>query len=157
MPKGKPNATPEERFLKRVIRTPCKFPDIGECHIWNGGAYTNGYGQVKKQTYNTYFAHQYACHRWNNSPLPVEPGMEVSHRCDTRLCVNPAHLVYQTKALNMEDMNERNPRAFNRDAPTEAQVNLLKELLALETPKREIARQLNHSRSWIERVVRDYI
>jgi hypothetical protein len=101
MPRGTPNSTLEERFLKRVILTPCVTrPDLEPCHIWQGGVYGRGYGEVLKKTYGTHFAHQWASHHWNGSPLPVEKGMEVSHHCDTRLCVNPKHLIYQPKETN---------------------------------------------------------
>ena len=157
MPTGKPNSTPEERFLSRIVRTPCQIPDLGECHIWTGGATTNGYAQLLKKTYNTTYGHQYACHKWNNSPLPVEKGMEVSHRCDTRLCVNPAHLVYQTKHENMMDMYERNPTAFGRKPPTEEELRILRKCLEDGTSKRETARLIGHDRDWVDRIVRDYL
>lgn len=157
MPTGKPNSTPEERFLSRIDFVPCKYPELGECHMWIGGQTSNGYAQVKKISYQTVFGHQYACHRWNNSPLPVEKGMEVSHRCDTKLCVNPAHLVYQTKLENMMDMYERNPTAFGRKPPTEEELEILRQCITDKTPRRETARLVAHDRDWVDRIVRDYL
>lgn len=150
MPKGKPNSSPEERFWKRVTIE-------GDCHIWNGGTYTNGYGQVKKETYGTRFAHQYACHRWNGSPLPIEKGMCIKHSCDNKRCVNPEHLSYGTLQENIKEMEERNPKAMGRVTPSDTELETLRELLSKNTPRREMARILNHTRTWLDRIIRDYI
>jgi hypothetical protein len=149
MPTGKPNTSPEERFLKRCIND-------GDCILWNGGKYTNGYGQVKKETYGTTYAHQWACHFWNGSPLPIEKGMCIKHSCDNRLCVNPEHLSYGTLQENIQEMVERNPNAMGRIAPTDEELILLRQLVSSDTPRREMARILNHGRHWIDRVRRDY-
>ena len=150
MPRGKPESSPEERFLKRVTQD-------GDCWIWSGGVFLNGYGQVKKETYGTVYAHQYACSHWNGSPLPVEKGMCIKHSCDNRLCVNPAHLSYGTLQENIQEMIERNPKAMGRNPPSNTELETLRELLTKKTPRREMSRILNHSRAWIERVVRDYL
>ena len=150
MPRGCPVAPLEDRFLSRRTID-------GECWIWNGGLYLNGYGQVLKKTYGTHFAHQWACHHWNNCPLPIEKGMEVSHTCDRRACVNPAHLKYQTKADNMNDMATRNPNAFGKKPPTEEELELLKKCITDGVSRRETARLLKHDRDWVERVIRDCI
>ena len=149
MPKGKPNSSPEERFLKRVVQD-------GECWIWTGGVFTNGYGQVKSQTYGTVYAHQYACHHWNNSPLPIEKGKCIKHSCDRKLCVNPAHLSYGTLQENIQEMYERNPKAMGRIPPSDTELETLRELVKNNTPRREMARIIKHDRSWIDRVRRDY-
>lgn len=38
---------------------------------------------------------------------PRIPGLDVRHRCDTRACINPDHLLQGTRKQNMEDMVER--------------------------------------------------
>lgn len=149
MPRGKPNSSPEERFMRKCV-------EENGCWIWKGGAYLNGYGQVKKQTYGTTYAHQWACHHWNGSPLPIEKGMCIKHSCDNKMCVNPAHLSYGTLQENICEMVERNPKAMGRIAPTDAELTLLRQMLSEDVARREMARRLNHGRHWIDRVCRDY-
>lgn len=150
MPRGTPNATIEERFLSRIVI-------INECHIWTGGVTTNGYSQILKKTYGTAYGHQWASYHWNQSPLPVEKGMEVSHTCDVRRCVNPAHLIYQTKAENMMDMYIRNPTAFGRKLPTDIELDILKKCILEGISKRETSRLVRHDRDWVDRIIRDYL
>jgi hypothetical protein len=148
MPRGCPVASLEERFLKRTVM------DNG-CYLWTGNKYLNGYGQLVPKVWGTGYAHQWACHTWNGSPLPVEPGMCVKHSCDTRLCVNPAHLTYGTLQENIQEMVERNPSAMGRVAPTENELQLLRQMIADEVPRREVARRIGHGRHWVDRVIRD--
>ena len=156
MPTGKPESSPEERFLRKCVPTPCVVPDMSDCWIWTGATSGHPYAQLTRQTYGTSMAHQWACHHWNKSPLPVEPGMCVKHRCDTRLCVNPEHLSYGTLQENIQEMVERNPKAMGRIAPTEEELQMLKTMIAEGIPRREMSRRINHSRYWIDRVKRDY-
>ena len=148
MPRGCPVASLEERFLKRTVIS-------GECRLWMGGLTTNGYGQLKPHIWGTGYAHQWACHHWNKSPLPIEPGMCVKHSCDEHQCVNPAHLSYGTLQENIQEMVERNPKAMGRVAPTEGELELLRQMIIEEVPRREMMRRIGHSRSWIDRVIRD--
>lgn len=148
MPRGKPEGTLEERFLKKCVRE-------GDCLLWTGNKFLNGYGQLVVRVWGTGYAHQWACHNWNKSPLPVEPGMCIKHSCDTRLCVNPEHLSYGTVQENIQEMVERNPNAMGRIAPTEKELELLRQMIIDEVPRREMARRVGHGRHWIDRVVRD--
>jgi hypothetical protein len=151
MPRGCPNSSLEERFLKRIL-----IQDNG-CHLWMGGLTSNGYGQLLKKTYGTGFAHQWACHHWNASPLPIEKGHCIKHSCDERHCVNPAHLSYGTVQENIQEMVERNPNAMGRVTPTEEELTLLRQMIAAGIPRREMARKISHGRHWIDRVTRDYL
>jgi len=150
MPRGCPNASLEERFAKRTNRT-------DTCWLWTGNKYSNGYGQLLPRVWGTGYTHQWASHHWNDTPLPIPNGMCIKHSCDTRLCVNPAHLTYGTVQENIQEMVERNPLAMGRIAPTEEELELLKEMIMAETPRREMMRRIGHSRAWIDRIVEEYI
>ena len=158
MPTGKPEASIESRFLKRTVETPCIREGFDPCWIWTGAVSTNDppYGQLTKKTYTTTMAHQWSCHNWNGSALPVEKGMCVKHKCDTRLCVNPAHLEYGTLQENIKEMVERYPTAMGLIAQSEEELTLLRQMIADNIPRREKARRLSHSRHWVDRIMREY-
>ena len=157
MPTGCPESSIEERFMRKCMPTPCVIPELGECWIWTGAKSGHPYAQVTRQTYGTTMAHQWSCHNWNGSPLPVEKGMCVKHKCDTRLCVNPDHLSYGTLRENIQEMIDRNPKAMGRITPTDAELTLLKEMIQQNIPRREMARRVGHSRHWIDRITKEYL
>ena len=150
MPRGCPAASLEERFMKKCLID-------GDCWLWVGNKYLNEYGQLLKGVWGTGYAHQWACHHWNDSPLPVPQGYCIKHSCDRRGCVNPAHLSYGTVQENIQEMVERNPNAMGRKAPTQEEVLHLRQMLKENIPRREMERKIGHSRSWIDRIIRDYI
>lgn len=68
------------------------------CWIW-GGSQRNGYASM---TFNnkTFSVHRvsYTIH---NGEIPQ--GLVICHKCDIKLCVNPAHLFSGTQAINLLD------------------------------------------------------
>ena len=150
MPRGCPEAPLEQRFLHRCV-------EDGECWRWTGGTFLNGYGQLTStKIWGARYAHQWASHHWNDSPLPIEKGYCIKHSCDNKWCVNPAHLSYGTLQENIKEMAERNPTAMNRTLPTNEELALLQQMIADNTPRRVMARRIGHSRKWIDRIRRDY-
>ena len=83
-------------------------PESG-CWLWTGGC-TSRYG-LFWPGYELNGGKQMAAHRYSfyleNGILPASD-THILHKCDTPLCVNPAHLVAGNHADNMRDKAKKN-------------------------------------------------
>ena len=95
--------TPEDAFRMYVERE-------GDCHVWTGTRYANGYGRVKRDG-KAIRAHRYA---WERENGPIPDGMVVRHKCDNPPCVNPDHLEVGTHQDNVDDMIARGRAAWQK-------------------------------------------
>jgi len=141
----------ETRFWSKVDRS-------GECWLWTDAPSSNGYGYVKVDGKRRR-AHRVA---WEltNGPIPKGKGYHgtcVLHRCDVRLCVNPAHLFLGTNAENIADRETKGrgwmPRYRGADCAwakiTEAQVV---EIRAASGPQTAISARFGISQQQVSRI-----
>lgn len=108
---GSTNAPAAERFWRFV--TPL---DGISCWIWKG-ALQNGYGAFQDDAGRQVGAHRFSYELHAGHVLPRR-GLVVAHACDTRACVNPAHLVPTTQQANIRDMIRKGRRIDYRAQQT---------------------------------------
>lgn len=106
------------RFWKHVIHA----TQTNSCWIWQGSPTKDGYGQIKGHNREMLRAHRvsYMLHKGK-----IPAGLEVCHTCDTRLCVNPDHLVIGTRQFNEDDKVAKNRQAIG-EAHGKALLNSIK-------------------------------
>lgn len=88
------------------LKTLSKLSTLGNggCIEWQGQINENGYGLIGRQSkgvpMRSYFAHRIAYAVFKG---PIGENLQVMHRCDNRLCVNPSHLDLGTQEDNQRD------------------------------------------------------
>ena len=91
----------------RIERMSALEPNTG-CWLWLGSLGTNGYGATMVSGRKT-SAHRasYEAHVGK-----IEPGKIVLHKCDTKSCVNPSHMMIGTHHDNVVDSVTKYPSRY---------------------------------------------
>jgi hypothetical protein len=123
-------------------------PNSG-CWLWMSRLSTNGYGLIlngPRHKRTPIQAHRLSYGLYKG---PIEPGLCVCHRCDTKACVNPDHLYLGTHQRNMDDAakNGLMGRALNIE-----QVKEIARLFAAGASNRQVADIFGVAMSTVQRI-----
>jgi hypothetical protein len=140
----------QEKFESKFIKG-----SSDECWLWLGNIDKDGYGDFhayvgipKKR--RKFSAHRCSYRFYVNEKLD---GFVVCHTCDNPACANPAHLFLGTPALNSLDMVNKNRSMKgvknNKAKLTDRKVKIIKNLIAKDYNKKEIAKKFAVSESTI--------
>lgn len=147
------------RFWRKVDRSP--GPD--SCWPWTGAVADTGYGKFQAGTGRAATkivrAPRLSWELTNGREIPL--GMEIRHKCDNRICVNPGHLEPGTRGENMKDMYSRGRQGdrWSRGAQnpktslTETQVKEIRRMSAEGQKGAAIARALGAKRPAVYNVI----
>lgn len=133
-------------------------PNSG-CWLWTGSVAGGGYGQTTDGRGKPMKAHRVSYETYVG---PIPDGMMVCHKCDTRSCINPAHLFLGTARDNQQDAiaKGRNTRGSRHWASklTEDKVSEVRRLITAGLSDGEIAERfdvvggcihhIRHGNSW---------
>lgn len=133
------------------------IPNEQGCWIWQG-AKSNGYGYVYDSARRKpRMAHRLAARTWMGFP-DDDPKVMVLHKCDTRACINPAHLYFGSGTDNARDREERNSQRGERNRTAKLtwnEVRAIRALLEGGFTHRDIAGWFGISRENVGQIARN--
>lgn len=155
-------------LAERIAANSCPEPNTG-CWLWERCTYTDGYPMMQVA------GHSRRATRVSFEVFvgPLDPALWVLHRCDTPLCVNPAHLFLGTVQDNNADRDAKGrtakgDRHWSRTMPrllargerqhkaklTAAVIPLIREAYAEGATQEELGAEYGVSHSTIGGVLR---
>lgn len=123
--------SPRTGTIQDILNRSLPEPNSG-CWIWMNATRWNGYG-VFNDGENIRPAHRVSFELAHGIPVPRQ--IDVCHKCDNRVCVNPDHLFLGSRKANMADCIEKGrfsyvPVLRGEDSPnsklTESQVHAIR-------------------------------
>jgi len=143
----------KNKSIKDILASEIKFNN--DCIEWIGKTTTREYG------YLSYKHKQFQLHRLSYEfHFGIIPStLQVCHKCDNRICINPKHLFLGTIADNIKDMYSKK-RHSNRQGENSA-VNKLTNTLVLSAREKykngitiyKIAKMFNISYAQMHRII----
>ena len=91
-------------FWSKINKDGAIHPIWGQCWEWTGSLLGKRYGYFKNNGVAS-SAHRFA-YKYLIGTIPTD--LNVLHKCDNMICVNPQHLFLGTNADNTRDMMEKN-------------------------------------------------
>lgn len=94
-----------EKRRKKITweEIPCKYPELGMCHICTSHSLRHGYPQLNRNGKGTNMSRII----YEETYGELKQDEIVRHKCDTPGCINPEHLERGTHADNVHDMFSR--------------------------------------------------
>lgn len=108
----------EERFWSKVD---VKGED--DCWIWKASTVKGRYGKFKYERV-TYPAHRFA---WIITNGLISDDVQVLHKCNNSLCVNPSHLALGQQLENMRDKKKRMIDRYSKETVIKTVLSLLQD------------------------------
>ena len=145
----------EARHLRTLHRFLHRVKKDGECWMWQGAKFPDGYGVFHFEGRPT------RAHRVSHAIFvgPVGDGKMVMHTCDRPLCVNPDHLREGTPLDNVMDAYEKG-RKNDRGSKngwsklTEDQVVDMRQAYAAGETQTSLARRFSVHQGHVSAIVR---